>query len=97
MAANGPPNDQALKLSARDEADLDVLSSLLQDAAVPVADMAYFPEQRRFALVASRFRWEQDGRRAAEAAGSRITCGLRVEGVRRAALHGIDRKHPDEV
>lgn len=47
-----------LKLRAHDPADLAVLSAHLQDALVPLADMAWLKEERRFLLLANRFRWE---------------------------------------
>jgi hypothetical protein len=57
MAERARPSD-ALKLLARDVEDLAVISAILQDALIPVSEMAYVPEERRFALVANRFRWE---------------------------------------
>jgi hypothetical protein len=48
-----------LKLIALDEEDLAVVSSLLQDAVIRVADMTYVPGQKRFAAVFSRFEWEK--------------------------------------
>jgi hypothetical protein len=48
-----------LKLIALDEEDLAVVSSLLQDAVVRVADMTYVPAQKRFAAVLNRFDWEK--------------------------------------
>lgn len=48
----------ALKLLARDAEDLAVVSAYLQDALIPLSDMQYLAEERRFVLVASRFRWE---------------------------------------
>lgn len=83
-----------LKLTAVDGDDLVMLASLLQDAVVAVGDMAYLKDERCFALVAARFRWEADrGRpRPADApAGERTNCGLRIDGVRAAVLRGIDR------
>jgi hypothetical protein len=47
-----------MKLKARDRQDLAVLSTLLQDALVAVRDMAWLPKDKRFVLVANRFRWE---------------------------------------
>ncbi|MGH6865551.1 MAG: DUF2948 family protein [Methyloceanibacter sp.] len=47
-----------LKLLALDEADLEVVSSHLQDAVVRVGDIAYLPSQKRFAAVLHRFDWE---------------------------------------
>jgi len=49
---------QRLKLRAHDGEDVRVLSAVMQDALVPVRDMTYLPAERRFALVANRFRWE---------------------------------------
>ncbi len=48
-----------LKLIALDEEDLAVVSSLLQDAVVRVADMTYLPAQKRFAAIVNRFVWEK--------------------------------------
>ena len=50
---------EPLKLIALDEEDLSVVSSLLQDAVLRVADMTYVPAQRRFAAVLNRFDWEK--------------------------------------
>jgi len=48
-----------LKLIALDAEDLAVVSSLLQDAVIRVADMTYLPGQKRFAAVLNRFDWEK--------------------------------------
>ena len=50
---------EQLKLIALDEEDLSVVSSLLQDAVLRVADMTYVPAQKRFAAVLNRFDWEK--------------------------------------
>ena len=47
-----------LKLRALDDEDLGVVSAFLQDAIVPLAEIEFVPGEKRFALVASRFRWE---------------------------------------
>lgn len=47
-----------LKLRATDQDDLTVVATCLQDALVPIGDMTFLPEDRRFVLVANRFRWE---------------------------------------
>jgi hypothetical protein len=47
----------ALKLRAEDADDLAVLSACLQDALVPVRDLAYVADQKIFVFVANRFRW----------------------------------------
>jgi hypothetical protein len=48
-----------LKLRAQDPADLRVISACLQDALVPVRDMTYLPQERRFIMLLNRFRWEE--------------------------------------
>ena len=60
MAEDRPPAGKPLKLRAHDPADMDVVAALLQDALVPQADMAYLASEKRFVLVANRFRWHGD-------------------------------------
>jgi hypothetical protein len=48
-----------LKLRCEDAEDVVVLSSLLQDALVPLAELAWLPAERRFVFVAGRFIWEE--------------------------------------
>jgi hypothetical protein len=55
--ATGTPV-RGLKLRAQDEADLQVIAACVQDALVPVADMVWLRDERRFALVINRFMWE---------------------------------------
>ena len=50
-----------LKLRARDDEDLKMLSACLQDALVPVSDIAYLKADKRLVLIANRFRWESLG------------------------------------
>ena len=103
-------SDAPLKLSARDAVDLEVLSSLLQDSIVPLSDMAYLRDERRFALAVSRFRWEKvapgrsdaqaharRGEAAREPTGERINCGVRFEGVSRVTFRSLDTSRRDAV
>jgi hypothetical protein len=57
--SSAPVAMEQLKLIALDEEDLAVVSSLLQDAVLRVADMTYVPGQKRFAAVLNRFDWEK--------------------------------------
>ncbi|MES2906898.1 MAG: DUF2948 family protein [Pseudomonadota bacterium] len=43
------------KLIAFDEADLAVMSAYVQDAHLKASDMAYLPNEQRFAFVAQRY------------------------------------------
>ncbi len=47
-----------LKLRAHDTEDLQALAVCLQDALIPVSDIAYLKPKKRFVMVANRFMWE---------------------------------------
>lgn len=79
-----------LSLLARDVHDLAVISSMLQDAIVPVADMIYLEKEESFILAVNRFRWETQ---ADDAAGERVNAGLRFDRVQRVQFRNIDREH----
>ena len=82
-----------LRLVALDHEDLAVISAHLQDAEVRIGDLAYIPQERRFALVAQRFDWETS---PTEPPRRRLT-GLHFERVLRARCRGVDRGKPDKV
>jgi hypothetical protein len=48
-----------LKLTALDSEDLEIISAHMQDATLLVGDISYLPRQKKLALVANRFDWEQ--------------------------------------
>ena len=50
--------DGQLRLLARDEDDVAVVSALLQDAIIPGADMEFNRKTNQFIIVANRFCWE---------------------------------------
>ena len=87
-----------LRLKAEDEDDLAVISACLQDALVPVRDLAYDRDARSFVLVANRFRWEAcdaagDGRQPFE----RTLCGVGFEVVDRVSYRGFKRGEEDRI
>lgn len=55
-----------LKLRARDAEDMAVVSACLQDALVPLSDIAYLKSEKRFVMVANRFKWESAKTRSEE-------------------------------
>jgi hypothetical protein len=61
-----------LKLRAHDAEDLQAIATCLQDALVPVADMAFLKADKRFVLVANRFRWEIAPKAEAGAEAARV-------------------------
>ncbi len=81
---------EPLKLLARDAEDLAVLSAHMQDAVARLGDMVFVPEERRFALVASRFNW-------IGAAGGRMErrlTGMHFDNVLRVSRTGLDQGSP---
>ena len=87
-----------LRLVAQDAEDLKVISTLVQDAVLPVTELKYDARRRRFALMLNRFRWED--RAEAEAVGrayERVRSVLVIEDVRRVQSFGFDRADKDLV
>lgn len=87
-----------LRLLAREPADLEVISALIQDAVVPAGEMRWLPRERRFAALLNRFRWEdaqaaERGKRPFE----RVQSVLMVSDVLKAASQGFDRRDADLV
>jgi len=83
---------EPLKLIALDEEDLAVLSSLLQDAVLRVADMTYLPKQKRFAAALNRFDWENAAKASGKAGGKdyrRRRAALRFDRVFNAKLKNL--------
>lgn len=89
-----------IRLRAEDADGLHVISACLQDAIVPLTEMAFQPDEERFVLVVNRFKWEtadqprtingptadDDGLYPYE----RTHCAVRFEGVRAVKARGID-------
>lgn len=87
--------ERPVNLGALDAEDLEVISSLTQDAVFPVTEMAWNPRQCRFAILLNRFRWEEisRGRHGPE----RVQSVLAVDDVLRVASNGFDRDDRDLV
>jgi Protein of unknown function (DUF2948) len=92
------PDDagSALKLRAEDADDLAVLSACLQDALVPVRDLAYVRDQKIFVFVANRFRWER-GSRPVPDERQRILCAVTFSTVAGVSYRGFRRSDEDRI
>ena len=84
-----------LNLGAMELDDLKVISALVQDAVFPATEMAWRPQERRFALLLNRFRWEDKGR--ARHGAERVRSVLAVDNVLRVASQGFDRHDTDLI
>jgi len=93
-----PDESATLKLRAEDAEDLAVISACLQDALVPVRDLAYVPEDRTFLFVANRFRWENGLSPApGEAAYERTLCGITFSEVAAVSYNGFRRSDDGRI
>ena len=87
---------EKLKLRCEDSDDLVVLSSVLQDAAMPLAEIAWLPQERRFVMVASRFAWDKCIDVTLPPEQANIECywrsnfGVTFEGVNAVKSRGLD-------
>ena len=82
-----------LRLQATSPDNLKVLSTLLQDSIVPIADILYTPSQKKVIMVLQRFRWELI--KNAETIGKSIVyqrclCGLVIDKVEYMQTQQID-------
>ena len=94
---------QLVRLMAKDAEDLAVIASCLQDALVPLEEMRFLKDEKRFVMLVNRFRWEHAaevdavhaGRDASftdtDAGNQRVNSGLCVDRVTAIRSRGIDR------
>lgn len=88
--------EEPLRLVAQDADDLQVISTLVQDAVLPVTELKFDAKRHRFAILLNRFRWED--RVEAERVGrayERVRSVLVVEDVRKVQSFGFDRGDKD--
>ncbi len=84
-----------LNLGALDAEDLEVLSSLAQDAVFPVTEMRWDRKAARFAILLNRFRWEDGTARAMRP--ERVQSVLAFDRVTGVASNGITRNDSDTI
>jgi hypothetical protein len=101
--------NDALKLRAEDAEDLGVISACLQDALVALSDMEFVQAEKRFVMVANRFRWEncmesaEAPRIGAALDGpscvnyERVNAGVVFDGVERARRRGLDQRERGRI
>ncbi len=67
-----------IHLYGSDVEDCEVLSSLIQDAAIPTSEMKFDKNEKKFFLVCSRFSWE---RKLQNKGNKRILTGICFDNV----------------
>lgn len=82
-----------MRLLAKDEADLQVLSALVQDAVIRVGDLAFDKKGRNFIVPMNRFLWEKGRVSAPSRARSvlelRDVMGVRAKNVAMNRKNGL--------
>jgi hypothetical protein len=86
-----------LKLTALDAEDLQVISALMQDAALLVGDISYLPRQKKLALVANRFDWQSASASGGDGKYQRRRCGLHIDRVFSVKYSHLRIDNPDGV
>lgn len=89
--------DKPLRVQALDTDDLKILSALVQDAVLPVSEMAWDRKKRRFAMLLNRFRWEDHARADIAGDHERVQSLLVVSDVMGVASQGFSRHDTDLV
>src|SRR5260221_6943749 len=96
-ATSGMPPDttgRPLRLRALDGDDLGVIAACLQDAILPIVDIAFDADAGRFAFVANRFRWEASPP-GTESPGAvideRVNAGVVIQHATAVKVKRIDR------
>lgn len=86
---------RALRLIAEDTADLEVISSAVQDAVLKAENLKYDRKRRRFTLELNRFQWEDaTSRRGPQ---SRVRSLLAFDGVLSVKTRAVNKIDPDMV
>ena len=92
-----PQEHRRLRLRAQSADDLEVMSALLQDALLPMAEASWDAQRRRLVLVAQRFRREAPPLERRREFGERVSTALRFDNVLRVLSVGLDRSDPRSV
>ena len=73
--------DSAISLRCRQPRDLEVVSSLLQDALVSNADLLFEKSKNSFLFVANRFCWESATKISGDKSYYRVLSGVNIQNV----------------
>lgn len=90
--------DKPLNLRAIAADDLEILSSLCQDAVFPVREVSWNAKRREFAVLLNRFRWEDQGNaELGKRPYERVQSVLVFTGVMKVSAQGVGRDDPDLI
>lgn len=86
---------RALRLIAEQAADLEVISSAVQDAVLKAENLKYDRKRRRFTLELNRFQWEDS--KTKKGPQRRVRAILAFDGVLGVKTRAVTKADPDLV
>ena len=92
MSENAKNN---LKLIAKNQEDLRVISAYFQDSVVVLRDIIFLEQNRIFVMVVNRFMWE-DIEKGITRQSKRIRCALKFEGILKVKSKKINQKNKNK-
>lgn len=81
--------EEVLKLKADDDEDLEVFATMLQDAPMPLAEVTYLEDEKRFAALFHRFCYEHEHDPTWKDGICQVDCALVFEKVESAEAWDI--------
>ena len=84
-----------LKLLARNQEYLRVISAYFQDSVVTVKDVVFLKKNRTFIMIVNRFMWE-DVERGVFRENKRIRCAVKFEEVLKVESKNINQKNKNK-
>ena len=85
-----------LKLIAKNQEDLKVISAYSQDSIVAVKDIIFLEKNRIFVMIVNRFMWE-DIERGVFRQNKRIRCAVKFEEISKIISKNINQKKTDKI
>ena len=85
-----------LKLIAKNQEDLKVISAYFQDSIVAVKDMIFLEKNRIFLMMVNRFMWE-DIEKGIYRKNKRIRCVIKFEGILKVKSKKINQKNKNKL
>ncbi|GHB20490.1 hypothetical protein GCM10007094_05600 [Pseudovibrio japonicus] len=81
-----------MKLMALDKEDLQIISSMVQDSVLKLADIKYLPAERRLVLTMNRYLWETDANNQKQKMRARSVLSIsRVDAVKAQKINQTNK------
>ena len=84
-----------LKLIGKNQEDLKIISTYMQDSIVTVGDMVFLEKNRIFLMIINRFMWE-DVEKGVSKQIKRIRCAIKFEEVLKVKSKKINQKNANK-